>query len=528
MIYRGIALFYFGVVVVLSYFYFVRNLGYAVDDSFITYRYAYHLKEGFGLVFNVGENYYGTTAAGYAVLLATLSAVGTTIAKVFGFNGELLFDVPTVSTFLAMGAIGSIAALLPTIVCPGNSLRSWMLCFFGAFVLFVTVPFNQVSGHETYPYLAASFIGVVLIAYKRAYGAGAIFLALAVSFRPDAILFGGIVPLLDWMRSGLFLKNYLKRRETIKFILVYAVLLCFWFALLYWHFGAFLPGTMEAKKVQVALGYFPLYSLATTAGYVLMSLGSLGLLVLIIGLVFWGAGMGGKIRSKNVLQDGDVLAGTWLLFGLVSTTVYLMLNVTFWPWYGVPLVFSLMVVGFVGWRGMLTYLELLRRNDGLLKGVGGNVLISVPLVLMIIPAFTNPGLVYEWAKSKNVNAHISAYSEMVEFIRDDAPGGAVIQMAEPGSFGYRLGPKYFVVDELGLISPGVAAGLVSKDFSYPIEKWRPDYLICSWAGTYSACFHGLEKEEFVLIGEFNEGFWKQYLGHGARLYKRAGVKGRAA
>lgn len=59
----------------LGIVYYQRNKGYSVDDSFITYRYAYHLKEGFGLVFNVGERYYGTTAAGYAVILAMLSGV---------------------------------------------------------------------------------------------------------------------------------------------------------------------------------------------------------------------------------------------------------------------------------------------------------------------------------------------------------------------------------------------------------------------------------------------------------------------
>lgn len=68
---------------VLGTHYLLRNLGYSVDDSFITYRYAYHLKEGFGLVFNVGEAYYGTTAAGYAVLLAVISGVGTYFCKAF-------------------------------------------------------------------------------------------------------------------------------------------------------------------------------------------------------------------------------------------------------------------------------------------------------------------------------------------------------------------------------------------------------------------------------------------------------------
>ena len=44
----------------------------AYDDAWITYRYAHNLASGEGLVYNVGERYLGTSAPGYAVMLAVL------------------------------------------------------------------------------------------------------------------------------------------------------------------------------------------------------------------------------------------------------------------------------------------------------------------------------------------------------------------------------------------------------------------------------------------------------------------------
>jgi hypothetical protein len=86
-------------IVFLGVTYYFRNKGYSVDDSFITYRYAYHLKEGFGLVFNVGENYYGTTAAGYAVILALITGV---LDVFFGMvNSESAPSIQNVSVALS-------------------------------------------------------------------------------------------------------------------------------------------------------------------------------------------------------------------------------------------------------------------------------------------------------------------------------------------------------------------------------------------------------------------------------------------
>ena len=46
------------------------------DDTFITFRYAKNIGEGFGFVYNAGEQVLGTTTPLWALVLASLSAAG--------------------------------------------------------------------------------------------------------------------------------------------------------------------------------------------------------------------------------------------------------------------------------------------------------------------------------------------------------------------------------------------------------------------------------------------------------------------
>ena len=46
---------------------------FAIDDFFITHRYAWNLAHGYGFVFNPGERVFGTTAPGLGLLLAAVS-----------------------------------------------------------------------------------------------------------------------------------------------------------------------------------------------------------------------------------------------------------------------------------------------------------------------------------------------------------------------------------------------------------------------------------------------------------------------
>lgn len=511
---------YIALIIALGLVYFTRSQGYAIDDSYITFRYAYHLKEGYGLAFNVGEAYYGTTAAGYATLLAALSSAAAALVGLFSAGPSELLEIPSISSAMAALAITTMAALLPVLAMASRNWRLWLLATLAAAFLFIAGPFNEFVGHETYPYLAIALLGTVLLAYRQAYVAGALLLAVAATFRPDALLLAGIVPVLDWLRSGLTLGAYLRSSNAIRFVLVYALACGAWHAYLTWHFGSPIPGTMAAKKAQVALGHWPLYTPATLFAYLTESTGKSGIALALIGIAGLLVGIGRSCIEKSEIRPEAFVATIWLTFGVFSALAYFSFHVTFWRWYGVPILFSFFIAAFVGWSDITRWSLSAGQKIGKGSKLPAYIFGALPIALIFTLLIDKTNNVTQWKNHKNTNDHIHAYSEIVDYIKQDSPEGASIEIAEPGSLGYHLGPKYHVVDELGLISPGVAQALQRGDYSWAMNKWRPKYLVCSWVGKYSACFHKLQEGAYEPIGEFNREFWRKSLNHGAILYRR--------
>jgi hypothetical protein len=130
----------------------------------------------------------------------------------------------------------------------------------------------------------------------------------------------------------------------------------------------------------------------------------------------------------------------------------------------------------------------------------------------------NGSMITNWVKNKNINEHTNAYNEIVTYLHDNEPNGTTIQMFEPGSFGFKLGPKYTIIDELGLVTPGVARALLSGDTDYPSNTFNAKYLVCSWKASYSQCEKSDLLTKFRLVGEFNKNFWMPHIGSGAKLY----------
>lgn len=505
--------------VLLGSLYWLRNSEFSLDDSFITYRYAYHLKEGYGFVFNVGEPYYGTTAAGYAVVLAGISTVFSSIENLFTIATNAALIIPAISVALSTLALFVIAALLPIIANSSGSLLRWLIPVIGAIFLFCSNTFNAVAGHETYPFLSLSLLGTVLIGYFRAYLAGGFFLTMAAMIRPDAILLLGIAPTIDWFNSEMSIRSYLKNRNVLGYILICTVLGLVWFSYLIYCFGTIIPGTMAAKKAQAVLGYWPCYTPETLLNYLLNPTSYSGIFIAFVGLVSFAGGIRKKIEQNAVDGPENFVAVTWLTFGILSMCAYFSFNVTFQIWYGVPIVFFIFIVAIVGWSKFIRWVESENRWDK--PGITRHqILITLIFSLVfILLEWEDVPNVKKWVTTSNLNPHISAYSEIVEYIRKDSPEGATIQIAEPGSVGYHLGPKFKMVDELGLISPGVAQALIRGDFFWALNKWHPKYLVWGWDGRFCVCFNNPQIGGYERIGEFNRVFWWHRYKRGAILYR---------
>ena len=514
-------LFYILGLCVLVYFYFMRNAHYAVDDSFITYRYALNLKDGDGLVFNIGERFYGTTAPGYAILLAIVTAILQGGYHLMHAPVPVNLDVPQVSVLLSAISLGVIGSMIVLLVRPITSLLKWAVCFGTLLILFIAPPLNELAGHETNPLLAIVFVASILLFLKNRPALAAVIFAIATSFRPEAVAFVGAALLVDWYCSGQALKLFFSERRVLRLLVVYIAIMVVWLAAITCYFGSPIPGSWAANKVQVGLGYWPLFSVPVVGDYVIKSLGVLGSAFVGLGMVF-SVFTAFSLQGKNYrLLDNRALAVclSLALSGLVLALVCLLLSVTFWSWHGLPVVFGLMMAGAAGWIGIL---ELSSDLSDQIRDRSKKFAVSIkiiPVLMLLLLALPTLRQTMAWAHSTNDNTHSHAYDEMADFIKTESPGGAVVQTNEPAALAYRLGSRFKVLDELGLISPGVTQALQRQDINYLLDTGKPDYLICSWKRSNSICDTGVVKDRFELVGTFDKGYWQPALGEGARLFR---------
>lgn len=496
-----------GLLIALAVAYYLKNQNFSVDDSFITYRYAFHLSQGDGLTFNVGEKYYGTTAAGYAIVLAAFDK----LASIFHLN----LSIQNISV-----GISSLALLITSLFAFSITARrnrpveSALLTLALALSLFTALSFNEVAGHETYAFLALAFVGVVLASYEKMFAAG-IIVAIATTFRPDAVLFAPIICCTYMLFNNLSLRRALTNKQLILFACGFFLIAIPWLLFLYSYYGRISPGTMDAKKAQILIGGFPVYNLDSIVGYVSGSTNWVARTAISLGVVLFGISL---FRSKKTSLEAFVekqhsFVGTcWFAFLLISIGFYISINVTFWRWYGIPAVFSLVMIAFCGFCALAgKNIETQKSNTkpALFFALGAAALL-----------IANIEHIGSWFARENLNPHTKAYYDIAQYLKKAEPDGTVIEMAEPGSFGMQLGPKFTIVDELGLISPGVATALLKGDKTYANRTYKPKYIVCSWGSPYSACTIPEIILNYDFVGEFDADFWTKYLSHGAKLYRK--------
>jgi len=106
------SLLFYSLILLLIYFNMLHNSFYAMEDSYITYRYAQNLRLGIGLVFNDGERHFGSTAMGMAVILAAFSWLTESISDIWNNSPQLPgSQIVFIAHLITTLSIGSIAIL---------------------------------------------------------------------------------------------------------------------------------------------------------------------------------------------------------------------------------------------------------------------------------------------------------------------------------------------------------------------------------------------------------------------------------
>jgi arabinofuranosyltransferase len=203
---------------------------YLIDDSFISFRYARNLVEGYGLVFNPGER-----VEGY-----------TNFLWVLGIAGGLALGLSAETTAIGLGIVAAIACIRVTGWLAGAlSPSRWRIL--GPAMLATSTPFVfwSFSGMETVAVAAFVAFGAwrfVAAGPSEVPRLGVAALSVACLLRPDALilLVTSLAALALWPGTD-------RSRRLLGSFLVAAAILLPYAAWKWWYYGELLPNTARAK-----------------------------------------------------------------------------------------------------------------------------------------------------------------------------------------------------------------------------------------------------------------------------------------
>jgi hypothetical protein len=225
----------------------LQTYKYSYDDAYITYRYASRLDTGLGFNYHTGETHSGTTAPGYALLLAILALPDpAAIPQISGWVGGISLLFVGIAVFLfglrhKQPLTGFIASLV-FIVCP------YSLLTMGGEMLTMTalVMLGILAYDQDHPKLAGALIGFACVIRGDAALAGVILAVHSLLFRrkfPWGLAFGALISVLPWS--------------------IYA----------YFRYGSPLPNTLSIKIIQGQSGHWSHFLL----GFIKYFAGELGI-----------------------------------------------------------------------------------------------------------------------------------------------------------------------------------------------------------------------------------------------------------
>jgi hypothetical protein len=452
-----------------------RFRGQALDDFYITYRYALNLAGSHGFEFNPGERVFALTNPGLGLLLAALRAV----------TGAAVPDLATGVWAVALVAVAGLAL--------GGARRAGLLPEgLAAGTLVVTASFLWVlHGGEGMPMLA-----LLLLAARwggeRPVAAG-LSAGAAAWFRPEAAVGAALLALLLWRE---------RRRLPWRFAAAAALVIAGGILLAWLYFGAPLPNSLAAKRALAAgrsgLGFWP-----AAVRLVPRHAGRLWPLLTAAGL----AGMWPLLRS------GDRTLRLLALFALSLAVLYPVLGVAFAAWYALPVVTSLLFgIAFLGGalaRQAGTVLPLGRaatrpaavpgpvpeppgtaareapgsradrnsphRPPGAATAIRGWLSAAALGLLAFAVAWSLVPAEVRWLGRFGWPPYMERYRQAGDWLSRHAPAGSSVSYYEVGALGYHC--QCTVIDLVGVVTPDLLPLVRRGDFGGAFLARPGDYAI---------------------------------------------------
>ncbi len=414
------------------------------DDSYIFYSYARNVIDGFGYVFNPGENVNATTSTTYTLALSVLGWLTS--------PGEAA-ALPMIGHII--GAISVFAACVFLFLIGGKGDEH--LAPYALPSVFVASPLLYNSVGMEAPLALALGSAQVFFFFRGTVLTAGLLSSLGVLTRPDMILLSAVLYFFEIVR--------LRRLPSLCLHAVFFAPLAAWaiFSLLY--FGSILPSTFAAKLGQTKTGYWG-EGFIFLAGFFdartwstdffrtgWLSASAAGIFYL--GFLRFRAG----IRIPGAVE-------AVCLWGILYSLAYgLILNPPGYPWYYTPFsVFLAIPVAYI-LSGVIR--EVLR----IVPGYATHVHIAALAGLCVVGLATHARL-----SPRSYNAKYESYVATSQWLNQHAKAGDRVATVEIGIIRYYYvhGP---VIDGLGLATPGVSEKVAQGDFSWHMRELEPDFLV---------------------------------------------------
>ena len=425
----------------------------ALEDAFITFRYARNIALGHGFVYNLGERVLGTTTPLQALLLAALG-------RVLGPD-----HIPTIAAWL-MPVFGLAAGVLAPLALRRLGLaRPPMVVAALVLYLHVTIIRTSLGRMETPLVLFLMALSLYFLAQGRSLAAtiAVAFLALC---RADGLIWGGLV-------VGLSLLS--RHRRPLAQCIGFCCVIAPWvlFALLY--FGSPIPNTILAKGVVRPGEEHQLLQARYVRDLARWFITGTGFALNHPGFRVWVAMLALGAFSLVRQRRRELLL--MLAYPPVYAIVLYLGRAPKYPWYLVPALFCSLLVGAAGIGQLLSWAGS-RRLDWRWRAV---------IALCGVAALA-PGA---WRLARDLPRQVAHTKRFQEneiglrrgvglWLRDHTPPDATVAMEAIGYQGYYSQRR--VVDLVGLISPKVVQFKASTSSNAEVFKrvtteLQPDYIV---------------------------------------------------
>lgn len=432
----------------------------ALDDPFITYRYAENLATGNGFVYNAGERILSTTTPLYALILTA---------------GRLVTpDLPALSNWIGVLSLWAGAWLIYRICKHFGHSAAGMV----AGLIYAAFPLLWLSlGFEVPLYLLLVLCGCCLCFTGRTTLA-ALPLAAATLTRADGLIPTGVLFLYAVFHNRREANGQRRRAKDFlssatRFALMYLLALAPVLVWLTVYFGSPVPVTLAAKNAQTALGVTGFYAGTTfVQGAIILAKAWFsqtplyGLLAL--------AALAGFAAAIWKARWALVFVAWAALYGLG----YHLLHVAPYHWYYAPFVPAAAILAGLGvaWAG-----EAVARVSNL-RYVVIAILAAILLTALGVSDYriaqvlgTDTLISPERADYKALpEVKTDVYRRVGEWLAANTPADADVGVTEVGVMGYYAERR--MVDFLGLLRPDVAQALARGDPAWALFHYQPDYL----------------------------------------------------